>query len=438
MDILDFVEAHKFKLQEQGQDQAQDQGQGMGHGQAPRQPMSPPGAYSAGPASPSGMTTIMVPSSKVGLIIGRGGESIRDIQQSSGARVQVQPDNGRGAPERPIQLIGLPDQIEYARVRIMEIVNSERPAGIGGGSNGVAPGGYQQRQEYAPQNQAQGFGAPRHAQQQSYGMPPPQQQQQDRYGGAAGPMASAMQSMAPPAHVEEMQIPAEAVGIVIGRGGESIKLLQQTSGARIQIIQGQDRSAPFKPVTISGDHAACMRARRMIEEKVDSLQERAPVAAGFAGGRSTQYGTAPSSGYDQPQRRSAHSYSGGSYAQQQQPSAAVGGVYSGYASEQPQQFYGAQQAQSQQAQQQINAAPAAQYAASGYQQTGYQPQAQAQAQTQGQAQVSGDQQATQWTNQQTADYYSQYASTSPEYAQYAEYYRKLAEKDPNGIVPSDN
>ncbi|KAJ1895321.1 hypothetical protein LPJ66_004657 [Kickxella alabastrina] len=274
MDILDFVEAHKFKLQEQGQDQGQDQGQGMGHGQAPRQPMSPPGAYSAGPASPSGMTTIMVPSSKVGLIIGRGGESIRDIQQSSGARVQVQPDNGRGAPERPIQLIGLPEQIEYARVRIMEIVNSERPVGIGGGGNVVTPGGYQQRQEYAPQNQAQGFAAPRHAQQQSYGMPPPQQQQQqqDRYGGAAGPMASAMQSMAPPAHVEEMQIPAEAVGIVIGRGGESIKLLQQTSGARIQIIQGQDRSAPFKPVTISGDHAACMRARRMIEEKVDSLQ----------------------------------------------------------------------------------------------------------------------------------------------------------------------
>ncbi|KAJ2825538.1 hypothetical protein IWW50_002800, partial [Coemansia erecta] len=52
-------------------------------------------------------------------------------------------------------------------------------------------------------------------------------------------------------------------------------------------------------------------------------------------------------------------------------------------------------------------------------------------------QQSGAEQ-TQWTNQQAADYYTQYASGNPEYSQYADYYRNLAAKDPNGIVPSGN
>ncbi|KAJ2788851.1 hypothetical protein GGI18_002729 [Coemansia linderi] len=116
-------------------------------------------------------------------------------------------------------------------------------------------------------------------------------------------------------------------------------------------------------------------------------------------------------GYDrQPQR-------GSGYGAQQ-----AGGYGGGYAeasdpameqkawSQQPQQpYYGGAQ-------------PAAQYGAA-YQQ-GYQTQVAEQPQ--------------QWTNQMTADHYAQYAATNPEYAQYAEYYRKLAEKDPDGIVPSGN
>ncbi|KAJ2415215.1 hypothetical protein GGI10_001844 [Coemansia sp. RSA 2530] len=340
-----------------------------------RQQQAPP--RSSGYAEPQegGMTTILVPSSKVGLIIGRGGENIRDIQFSSGARVQVQPDSGRGGLERPIQLIGAPEQIEVARARIMEIVSSERGAG--------GPPGPRGGQEY-------GMGG-------SYGAPP------RGYGGP--PVDRGMPQQG--AHVEEMQVPAEAVGIIIGRGGETIKQLQQASGARIQIIQGSDRNAPFKPVTISGDHGACMRARRMIEEKVDSAQPR----GGYDQRGYDQRGYDQRGGYDrQPQR-------GSGYGAQQ-----AGGYGGGYAeasdpameqkawSQQPQQpYYGGAQ-------------PAAQYGAA-YQQ-GYQTQVAEQPQ--------------QWTNQMTADHYAQYAATNPEYAQYAEYYRKLAEKDPDGIVPSGN
>ncbi|KAJ2740746.1 hypothetical protein GGI20_005643 [Coemansia sp. BCRC 34301] len=371
LDIMDFIDRHQQQQQQPFR--------------APPGDMPAYGDQAGGLSSSSGMTTIMVPSSKVGLIIGRGGESIRDIQFSSGARVQVQPDNGRGGLERPVQLIGAPEQIEVARSRIMEIISSER-----------GPGG-PRGQEYSgmPQQAAGGYGGG------------------GRGGAYGGPPMDRGQ------HSEEMQIPAEAVGIIIGRGGETIKQLQQASGARIQIIQGVDRSAPFKPVTISGDHGACMRARRMIEEKVESTQERQQGGPGSAGGgyggRSSQYGGGGASGYDQ-QRGGGGGYGGqhmggygGRYAEINDPA-----IEQKSWGQQQQSYYGGGAAQ--------------QYGAA-YQQ-GYQAQAAAEQQQQ--------QQPQQWTNQMTADHYAQYAATNPEYAQYAEYYRKLAEKDPHGIVPSGN
>ncbi|KAJ2370695.1 hypothetical protein H4S01_000186 [Coemansia sp. RSA 2610] len=302
-----------------------------------------------------GANSIMVPNSKVGLIIGRGGESIREIQFTSGASVQVQQDMGRG--EREIVLTGAPDQVERARQRIQDIVDmddSREPR---------EPRGFSQSFQHQPPHQPMG------------GQP---------MGGQ--PMGGQPMGRQ---HVEEMQIPSEAVGIIIGRGGETIKFLQQSTGTRIQVLQGPQFTGPMRPVTVSGDYNACMQAKQMIEEK---------RPAQFSG----------SGGYDMPQR------GGRSYGQ---PS------YSGYnGNPEPRQW--GQQQQPYYAQQQPQTPQYGSY--QGYQQ---QPQQQ-------QQQQSADQ--TQWTNQQAADYYTQYASGNPEYAQYADYYRKLAEKDPNGIVPSGN
>ncbi|KAJ2770683.1 hypothetical protein IWQ57_002546, partial [Coemansia nantahalensis] len=220
-DIMDFVERHHAERA------GPPPGQGFG--------------------APGGVT-IMVPSSKVGLIIGRGGESIKDIQYASGAGVQVQPDNG--ASERQIQLLGTPEQVDIARARIMDIVAGDsRSARDGGppfsGGGGGGGGGYQPPPQmgYPQQSRSPGYPAPQDGRSQ---------------GGAH--------------HLEEMQIPIEAVGVVIGRGGETIKFLQQSTGTRIQVLQGPEHSGPLRPVTIAGDYAACMRTRQMIEEKIDGMQ----------------------------------------------------------------------------------------------------------------------------------------------------------------------
>ncbi|KAJ2559933.1 hypothetical protein EV175_000046 [Coemansia sp. RSA 1933] len=422
-DIMDFIDRH-HRMQDQPFRPPAGPMDGMSPMDAPPQGLGGPMDQAAG------MAVITVPNSKVGLIIGRRGESIKSIQMLSGARVQVQPDDGRGAPERPIHLIGSPDQIEAARIRIMEIVSTDKPPSRdpGGPSDGgygrhdYAPGGGYSSMPQAhgqPPHQVGGYGSPRMPSSGGYGGP------QDRYGGGPPPMQMG-------GHMEELQIPVEAVGIIIGRSGETIKHLQQSSGTRIQILQGPEHSGPYRTVTVSGDPNACMRGRRMIEEKIEGLQDRmsggppqtAPAAGGGYGG-----GAGPRSGMY-----------GGGYGQQhhsqQQPGSGYGGGY-GYGAEpmdvapgsdqKPQQW--AQQPQQPQQQQPYYGGPSGNNAAAyggGYQQP----------QQQQQQQQAGGDQTMQWTNKQTADYYAQYAATNPEYAQYADYYRKLAETDPNGIVPS--
>ena len=76
-----------------------------------------------------------------------------------------------------------------------------------------------------------------------------------------------------------VDVPPNLVGRVIGRGGETIKRLQQESGARIQIDRQTNR------VEIQGTNEAIERAKTLIREVVDSAEEnRGPPGGDFGGG----------------------------------------------------------------------------------------------------------------------------------------------------------
>ncbi|CAL8089336.1 unnamed protein product [Orchesella dallaii] len=74
--------------------------------------------------------TVTVPLSSVGRIIGRGGETIRTIQEQSKARVNVESHNhygnGDSGPTRLITIKGSEEQILIARQLIIEKVEEER------------------------------------------------------------------------------------------------------------------------------------------------------------------------------------------------------------------------------------------------------------------------------------------------------------------------
>ena len=69
---------------------------------------------------------MMVPDRTVGLIIGRGGETIRDLQDRSGCHVNIVGENKSINGMRPVNLIGSTSAQQYARDLILEIVESDQ------------------------------------------------------------------------------------------------------------------------------------------------------------------------------------------------------------------------------------------------------------------------------------------------------------------------
>jgi far upstream element-binding protein len=69
--------------------------------------------------------TFNVPDKCVGLIIGRGGESINEIQRRSGARVNIVPESQSVNGRRPVNLFGSDEANERAKELIEAIVRQD-------------------------------------------------------------------------------------------------------------------------------------------------------------------------------------------------------------------------------------------------------------------------------------------------------------------------
>ena len=67
---------------------------------------------------------IYVPSDAVGMIIGKGGETIREMQNSTGCKINVAQSSGPGEVQREIALIGSRDSIARAKQAIDEKVEA--------------------------------------------------------------------------------------------------------------------------------------------------------------------------------------------------------------------------------------------------------------------------------------------------------------------------
>eukprot|EP00741_Cyanophora_paradoxa_P011016 tig00020553_g10648.t1 len=214
--------------------------------------------------SMNGYITVMtnVPHSVVGNIIGRGGENIKSLQDQTGAHIQVTPESqvGPGATERPItQAAGLaaalipcvardtesdpdskerivtvsghPEAVSEAEKLIHEIITQHQQRRMGGGGGGGGGGSH-------------------------YGPPPGMGQ------------------------VVHMKVPADRVGVVIGKGGATIRELQQMSNCRIQMSKESEPDPALRTVIIEGAPDAIAYAQELIKAKC----ERRPP------GQSTGYG----------------------------------------------------------------------------------------------------------------------------------------------------
>ena len=206
-------------------------------------------------------TQLYVPDKTVGLIIGRGGEQIKQLQEQSGCHVNIVGENKSVNGLRPVNLIGNERATAIAKDLIMEIVESD--------TRGAAAG-----------NQQAG--------------------QRDRGFNNYGNNGRASQQQGGGDWIEKtIQVPSEAVGMIIGKGGETIKELQKTSGCKINVNSPKPPDN-FRNIDLAGTSRSMAEAEKVIWEKVRTVQERDAAAAGRGGGgRGSAQGGGQNYGYSQ-------------------------------------------------------------------------------------------------------------------------------------------
>ncbi|XP_077680979.1 far upstream element-binding protein 1 isoform X2 [Eretmochelys imbricata] len=168
---------------------------------------------------------VPIPRFAVGIVIGRNGEMIKKIQNDAGVRIQFKPDDGT-TPDRIAQITGPPDRCQHAAEIITDLLRSVQA----GNPGGPGPGG---------RGRGRGQGN---------------------------------WNMGPPGGLQEFNfiVPTGKTGLIIGKGGETIKSISQQSGARIELQRNPPPNADpnMKLFTIRGTPQQIDYARQLIEEKI--------------------------------------------------------------------------------------------------------------------------------------------------------------------------
>ncbi|XP_041915638.1 far upstream element-binding protein 3 isoform X7 [Alosa pseudoharengus] len=166
---------------------------------------------------------VAVPRFAVGIVIGRNGEMIKKIQNDAGVRIQFKPDDGI-SPDRIAQVMGQPDRCQHAVHLINELVHTAQERdGFGGAARGRGRG----RGDW-------NVGAPGGIQEVTY------------------------------------TIPADKCGLVIGKGGETIKNINQQSGAHVELQRNPPPNTDpnMRIFSIRGTPQQMEVARQLIDEKI--------------------------------------------------------------------------------------------------------------------------------------------------------------------------
>mmetsp|Transcript_41601 Transcript_41601/g.61018 ORF Transcript_41601/g.61018 Transcript_41601/m.61018 type:complete len:751 (+) Transcript_41601:93-2345(+) len=306
---------------------------------------------------------VTVPANVIGKIIGRGGEMIRELQNKSQAKIQVDHTGtgGMDSNQRRVTVTGTPLSVEKAEEMILFLTSnptmdamvalnmlmeekqtgrsrwgsgppytSMPNSGVGmvGGPGGYQGGGYGGHNQYGGMGRGGG-----------YYQSDPYQQPQGGYQGHYGSQPGVETEIFPCAKMY--------MGRVIGQKGTTINDLQKKSGCDIQINQdvppGQDCQ-----ITLKGSRQGIESAKSMLRDVIE-MGPNHPYAGGQGGGMQQQgynsgYGDYGQQGthHQQPRQQEYGGYNQQGNPQQQPH---TGYAQQGYQQQQAQHGYNQQQGQ---------------------------------------------------------------------------------------------
>ncbi|XP_029915373.1 far upstream element-binding protein 3 isoform X2 [Myripristis murdjan] len=186
-----------------------------------------PGFHGDGEGGAS-VQEMLIPASKVGLVIGRGGDTIKQLQERAGVKMMMIQDGPMptGA-DKPLRISGDPYKVQAARELVLEVIR-EKEGDFRSGRNDFTA----------------------------------------RLGGTS----------------LDVSVPRFAVGIVIGRNGEMIKKIQNDAGVRIQ-FKADDGISPERVAMVMGQPDRCQHALHLINDLIQTAQERDGFGSAMRSGR---------------------------------------------------------------------------------------------------------------------------------------------------------
>ncbi|EFP88655.2 uncharacterized protein PGTG_14860, partial [Puccinia graminis f. sp. tritici CRL 75-36-700-3] len=250
---------------------------------------------------PTATTTIirvLVSHNLMGSIIGRQGSKIKEIQDTSGVRMVASKEMLPQSTERVVEVQGAPDAI---RVAIHEIgkclmddwerahgtvlyqpgaLGAEGPSAaypggvLAGGFGGANQGFSNGRRSSAPLGNANGNplsgGARRASNYNSTNIENPPHRSREGSLGASLPPASTDQVL----RTQNISIPSDMVGCIIGKGGAKINEIRRLSGSKISIAKTPHDESGERMFTIIGSPEANEKALFLLYNQLESEKER--------------------------------------------------------------------------------------------------------------------------------------------------------------------
>ncbi|XP_070758230.1 poly(rC)-binding protein 4 [Enoplosus armatus] len=240
---------------------------------------------------------LVIPASQCGSLIGKGGSKIKEIRETTGAQVQVAGDLLPNSTEREVTISGSQDAIIQCVKLICTVILESPPKGatipyrpsptpgtvlLAGnqvfeasdfGSHplfSVAQGGVDLQQTYAVQSH---YGIPHSELAKLHQLSMQQQGLAPMSQSATQVLPGGMDTNSQTTS-QELLIPNDLIGSIIGRQGTKINEIRQVSGAQIK-IGSQIDSTSDRHVTITGTPIAINLAQYLITSCLETAKSTA-------------------------------------------------------------------------------------------------------------------------------------------------------------------
>ncbi|KAI0552047.1 kh domain protein RNA-binding protein [Xylaria curta] len=232
---------------------------------------------------------LLISHNQMGTIIGRQGLKIKTIQDVSGVRMVAQKEMLPQSTERIVELQGNPDGIQRAIWEICKCLVDDwqrgtgtvlynpvvrtQPGSVGSlgggvGATGGVPYGGSNRGDYGSSRVMRtGNGADF-----SNGAPRQFNRRSDSDAAARGPPTH--DENGEEIQTQNISIPADMVGCIIGRAGSKISEIRKTSGARISIAKAPHDDTGERMFTIMGTAKANETALFLLYENLEAEKMR--------------------------------------------------------------------------------------------------------------------------------------------------------------------